>query len=50
MKLHPRPVLVLSLAAACALTACKEPQKPADFAPAPGDIPQIGPVTCGGAP
>jgi hypothetical protein len=28
--------LVLSLVAACALSACKEPQKPADFSPEPG--------------
>ena len=49
MKLHPRPVLVLSLAVACALTACKEPQKPADFAPAPGESATTTAATASGA-
>lgn len=32
----PRRALTLSLVAACALSACKEPQPPADFTPEPG--------------
>jgi hypothetical protein len=38
MNIVSRRVLALSaIATACALSACKEPQKPADFAPSPGE-------------
>jgi len=49
MMLRQRPLLVLSIATACALTACKEPQKPADFTPTAAESATTTAPTAGGA-